>query len=157
MFSKLNHILSFLVLLIVLFTSIANAVEDSRNTAKSQQPQPNNSKPLLNKLFAITSKDNISTFSLIPEEYTYFCAKNPKSFKINLLSLQTNSPYINTSNKQKSVVNKDKIKLERLDKVNTLEKSLGKTHPIKNDYLNPLPASITPSTITIHLFDLITD
>ncbi len=157
MFSKLNHILSSLVLLIVLFTSIASAVEDSRNTVKLPQPQPKNSKQLLIKLSAISPKDNISTFSLIPDEYAFLPAKNPKSFKPNLLSLQTNSPYINTPNKQKSVVNKDKIKLERLDKVNTLEKSLGKSHPIKNDYLNPLPASITPNTITIHLFDLIPD
>ena len=167
MFQKLGVILNSIILLTSLLVVVCAFAQEDKNIELLKQPEikqssPNqcatNSKhpPTNTKLTKALPKDNMVIGSPVISDYTLLSAPNFKSLKPHQLYLQTNNPYINNTNQQIYYLNnKDRLKRERLDKTNTLEKSLGK--PMKYDNLNHLPFNINPKGITISPLELIRD
>ena len=107
----------------------------------------------LKKSFHDTSKNKTIISSIIFNEKDLNSTSNLNKlinpFQFNLSYSQKNSFYIydKTNEEANNISNKEKIRLERLNRVNTFEKSLGKNRFIEKDPLNSFPnhISILPS------------
>jgi hypothetical protein len=159
MFKRLNAILNFIVFLTLLSTAIAATTPKDKDidvppqAMSKQKPfrAPSTQHlPALKKLTQTPPKDKVIISSLIINEEDLGSAlnlnKTTNPFQLSLLHLYTNNSYIYNTNEQvNNINNRDRIKLERLNRINTFEKSLGKNKYIENDSLNPFPAHISIS------------
>lgn len=167
MFQKLGVILNLIVLLTLGSIAIGAVAQDDKNIAPLQQSTIKQSditlrlkdtKHLPNTLKSnkATAKRNVIIGSSVIDEEASPFSLDCSPPKPDMLNLKADNPYTNNTNQQIYYLNnKDRIKLERLDKANTLEKSLGK--PMKYDNLNHLPFYINPKGITISPLELLRD
>lgn len=142
MFQKLSIILNFIVLLTSLLVEIGAVAHESKDIDQLQksimkQNHPNtkvtNTKhsPALQKSSKTLAKDNIVVPSFIIDEEALIATT---SLKPNISYSQQNNPYINANGASSYLTNKDRIRLERLDRVHTLNKSLGKTRRYQDNF-----------------------
>ena len=135
MFKKLSIILNFIVLLASLLVEIGASAHESKDIDQLQkaimkQNHPNTKvtstkySPAWQKSRKTSAKDDIVVPSFIIDEEALFATT---SFKPKISYSQQNTPYINANSTNNYLTNKDRIRLERVDRVNTLNKSLGKT------------------------------
>lgn len=141
MFQKLSITLNVIVLLTSLLVVMDAMAQENKDIDQFQQSimkqNHHNVKvtniqyfPTLKKSSKVLTKDNIVVPSFIIDEEAFCDTLNLKkttTLKPNTLYSQQNNPYLNATSPSNYLNNRDRIRLERLDKVNTLKKSLGKT------------------------------
>lgn len=129
MFQKLNIILNFVALLTLLLVEIGAIAQENKEVEQFQQ----------SILKQINPNDKIANtkYSPTPQESSKRLTKDntvaPSPITpSNTSSSQQNNPYFNADDTNEHLTNKERLKLERLNRVHTLQKSLGKTRSQNN-------------------------
>jgi hypothetical protein len=131
MFQKLNIILNFVALLTLLLVEIGAIAQENKEVEQFQesilkQINPNNK--ITNTKYSDTHQESSKTLT---KDTTVTPAPITPS---NTSSSQQNNHYFIKDNTNGHLTNKERLELERLDRVNTLEKSVGITR-----HLNKFP------------------
>ena len=136
MVQKLNIILNFVALLTLLLVEIGAIAQENKETEQFQQSimkQVHHDDKVTNTKHSSTKQESNETLT---KDNTV--APSPITPSNTSYSPQ-NNPYTNADNTNNHLTNQDRLRLERLGRVNTLQKSLGKTRHQNNSptYTDP--------------------